>query len=300
MDHAKSDQLRPVKKNRIRKRTDGSTGTAKRHGAALRWHLFRGLRIPVFLMLACLTFASGTLRPAAAGEPAGCRGVSDSDSQYVVCTFDMRQNKHPADLRLFLAGADGKPYGSFAALADALKQRGEMLVFGMNAGMFQTDLRPVGLFVEAHRMIHRLNQRDGSGNFHLKPNGIFYFGRHSAGVMETSAFARSGLKPDYATQSGPMLVINGVIHPKIQVSGTSTKIRNGVGVRDGHIVIFAISEDPVTFYRFASLFRNALSCPNALYLDGSVSSLYAPALGRAGSLRLLGPIVGIVEKAARK
>ncbi len=297
MDHAKSDQLRPISKNPIGRQADGSTGAANRRDAALRWLLCRGVLIPVFFTFACLTLISGLLGEPAAAAPAGCRSISDGDSSYVVCTFDMRQNRRPAELRLFLAGGDSKPYGGLAALAEALKQRGELLVFGMNAGMFQTDLRPVGLFVEARRMIHRVNQRDGSGNFHLKPNGIFYFGGHTAGIMATSAFVRSGLKPEYATQSGPMLVINGAIHPKIQASGTSRKIRNGVGVRDGHLVIFAISEDPVTFYRFASLFRDRLSCPNALYLDGSVSSLYAPALGRAGGLRPLGPIVGVVEKA---
>ena len=94
-----------------------------------------------------------------------------------------------------------------------------------------------------------------------------------------------------------MLVIGGVLHPKIEASGTSEKIRNGVGVKDGHIVIFAISEEPVTFYEFATLFRDRLGCPDALYLDGSVSSLYAPAVGREDDLLPLGPIVGVVEKA---
>ena len=215
----------------------------------------------------------------------------------MVCAYDMRQNKHADELRLFLAGADAKPYGGFAALEADLKRRGEILLFGMNAGMYRDDLQPVGLYIEAGREFHAVNQRAGAGNFHLKPNGIFYFGGHSAGVMETAAFVKSGLKPEFATQSGPMLVINGVIHPRIQASGTSQKIRNGVGVRDGHIVIFVISQDPVTFYRFASLFRDQLDCANALYLDGSVSSLYAPGLGRADGLRLIGPIIGIVEKA---
>jgi uncharacterized protein YigE (DUF2233 family) len=224
--------------------------------------------------------------------------MTDDSAQYVVCSFDMRQNQHPAELRLFLAGADGKPYGGFAALAQALKQRNERLLFGMNAGMFQTDLRPVGLYVEAHHVFHRIDQRGGGGNFHMKPNGVFYFGDHSAAVMETSAFVRARLQPEYATQSGPMLVINGAIHPDIKPSGTSEKIRNGVGVRDGHLVFFVISQVPVTFYRFASLFRDRLACPNALYLDGSVSSLYAPSLGLTEQLRPIGPMIGIVEKAA--
>ena len=54
--------------------------------------------------------------------------------------------------------------------------------------------------------------------------------RYAIAVMETEAFAKSGRKPDFATQSGPMLVINGKIHPKFSETGTSAKVRNGVGV----------------------------------------------------------------------
>jgi uncharacterized protein YigE (DUF2233 family) len=237
------------------------------------------------------------LMPAPAiAAPAACQPLAEGESHYVVCTVDMHQNRLSAELRLFFAGPDGQPYGGFATLETDLRRHGEILLFGMNAGMYRPDLGPVGLYIEAGREIHAVNQRAGAGNFHLKPNGIFYFGERAAGVMETSAFVKSGLKPDYATQSGPMLVVNGMIHPKIRADGTSQKIRNGVGVRDGHIVIFAISEDPVTFYHFASLFRDRLACPNALYLDGSVSSLYAPGMGDVDGLRPLGPMVGVVEK----
>ncbi|MGP0060539.1 MAG: phosphodiester glycosidase family protein [Beijerinckiaceae bacterium] len=229
---------------------------------------------------------------AAVASAAPCEPLSDGVARYVVCTFDVTKVR----LRLFWADADGKPYGTFAALAEALKNRNERLSFAMNAGMFQPDFRPVGLYIEAGHEITKANTRAGPGNFHLKPNGVFYFDVHHAGVTETSAFLRSGQRPDYATQSGPLLVQGGVLHPKIEPSGTSEKIRNGVGVRDGHIVVFAISDEPVTFYRFASLFRDRLACPDALFLDGSISSLFAPALGRADGLLPFGPIVAVVEQ----
>lgn len=222
-----------------------------------------------------------------------CEKITEAERHYTICTFDARQ----ARLRLFLAGADGKPYGGFAAVANALKPQGVALAFAMNAGMFRPDYRPVGLYVEAGRQLSPANTRAGPGNFHMKPNGVFYFDAKAAGIMETGRFLKSGLKPEYATQSGPMLVIDGNLHPKIEASGTSEKIRNGVGVKDGHVVVFAISEEPVTFYSFATLFRDRLKCPDALYLDGSVSSLYEPASGRDDGLLPLGPIVGVIEKA---
>jgi uncharacterized protein YigE (DUF2233 family) len=93
-----------------------------------------------------------------------------------------------------------------------------------------------------------------------------------------------------------MLVINGRIHPKISQQGTSRKIRNGVGVQNPNTVVFAISNEPVTFYEFASLFRDVLNCPNALFLDGSISSLYAPQLNRKDGLLPIGPIIGVVAR----
>lgn len=230
---------------------------------------------------------------AIAAEP--CRAVEDMGSHYTVCTFDSRTDK----LRLFWRGADGTPYGGFDALASGLKQSGTTLTFAMNAGMYHEDRSPVGLYVEDGHQVTPANTRSGAGNFHLKPNGIFYFGRSGTGVMETERFLKAGINPDYATQSGPMLVINGAIHPKIEPTGTSEKLRNGVGVRDGHLVFFAISEEPVTFYKFASLFRDTLKCPNALFLDGSISSLYAPSLNRADRWMPMGPIVGVVENGGR-
>jgi uncharacterized protein YigE (DUF2233 family) len=101
---------------------------------------------------------------------------------------------------------------------------------------------------------------------------------------------------DYATQSGPMLVIDGRIHPRISENGPSRKIRNGVGVRDRHKALFAISDEPVTFGEFARLFRDELGCENALFLDGTISSLFAPSLGRDDGLLPLGPMIGALPR----
>ena len=72
-----------------------------------------------------------------------------------------------------------------------------------------------------------------------------------------------------------------------------------MGVPSPGIALFAISETPASFYEFASLFRDTLHCPDALYLDGTVSSLYAPELERSDHHVKLGPIVGVTIEAAR-
>ena len=139
-----------------------------------------------------------------------------------------------------------------------------------------------------------VNLNDGPGNFHMKPNGVFWLGRGTAGVTESGAYLGLGLDPVYATQSGPMLVIDGELHPDFSADGISRKRRNGVGVSD-EFVHFVISDTVVTFHEFASLFRDGLKTPDALFLDGQVSRLYAPELGRNEPGLDLGPIVGVVE-----
>lgn len=236
--------------------------------------------------LLCLVFLGG-----AGGARASCTPERFEGEDYTICRFDLRQDR----LRLFSLGPDGEPYGSFAALESALQGKGEELAFAMNAGMYGEDLKPIGLYVEEGRIARKANRRDGPGNFHLKPNGVFFIDGDRGGVMETEAYLASGLKPQFASQSGPMLVVDGNIHPKFSETGTSFQRRNGVGAPDSHTLIFAISEGWVNFHSFARLFRDHLNCPNALFLDGSISSLHAPELNRSDGFFPIGPIVALVK-----
>ena len=122
-----------------------------------------------------------------------------------------------------------------------------------------------------------VNTRSGPGNFHLKPNGVFFVAGDTLGVLETEAYLKQHLRPDLATQSGPMLVINGRLHPRFIHYSASRKRRSGVGTRDNHTTVFAVSDGEVSFQEFGRLFRDDLKCRNALFLDGgSVPSLYVP------------------------
>lgn len=229
---------------------------------------------------------------AAVADSAPCARISHAGRAYTVCLAEAGRDA----VRLFWKDDFGRAHGGFNGVSQALAKRGEKLAFAMNAGMYQKDLSPVGLYVEGGRELHKANTRPGPGNFHMKPNGVFYVGAQGAGVMETGQYLKARPAADYATQSGPMLVIDGKIHPKIRATGESEKVRNGVGVA-GSKIIFAISEEAVTFHDFASLFRDKYGCRNALFLDGSISSLYAPNLGRSDWLMPMGPIVGVVAKA---
>ncbi|OJY67832.1 MAG: hypothetical protein BGP09_22965 [Rhizobium sp. 60-20] len=241
------------------------------------------IRLMVILaVLACAATAS-------AGE--SCRKVQHLGNGYTVCSFDPASD----DIQIFQNDRSGRPYGSFRALENDLRQDRIYVRFAMNGGMYLDDQSPVGLFIENGREVKAINTNKGWGNFHLLPNGVFYLGSGEAGVMESKAFAASGIKPFYATQSGPMLVVDGKLHPSFLADSTSLKTRNGVGVTADGKVVFAISDGPVRFHDFATLFRDDLKCPNALFLDGSISSLDIPEWQRRDSLFPLGPIIAVTE-----
>ncbi len=219
---------------------------------------------------------------------ADCHDSDFDGASYTLCEVGLGE-----DLRLFHSGPDGV-YGSFAKLDDALAAQGTMLGFAMNAGMYHRDLAPVGLYVEQEREVTGLVTRDGPGNFGLLPNGVFCIG-DTFRVIESRRFKAESPACRFATQSGPMLVIEGALHPKLLPGSDSTYIRNGVGVsKDGTRAIFAISNDAVNFDSFARLFRDGLGLSDALYFDGNISRLYAPALNRHDRGFPMGPIVGTV------
>ena len=207
------------------------------------------------------------------------------------CRVDVRKEH----LQVFLRDDAGQPLKRFDPLAALLRRSGQNLVFAMNAGMFHPGFAPVGLCVVNGQTLAPLNLAPGIGNFFLKPNGVFCVSQGTARVVESSGFAGFKDPVALATQSGPLLVLAGRIHPAFNPGSTSRLFRNGVGVPSPDTAIFATSEDQVNLYEFAAFFRDGMHCPDALFLDGSVSSLYAPALKRNDFGMDLGPLIGVTE-----
>lgn len=222
----------------------------------------------------------------------GCETVSYNEANYTVCRVDAAQQ----EIRLFLNDPeDGRTLGTFGKVDQLLEKSGERLALAMNAGMYHSDRRPVGHYVENGEVQSPLVTADGPGNFGLLPNGVFCVNASTARVLESLRFERERPSCRFATQSGPMLVIDGALHPRFQQGSDSTFIRNGVGTSaDGRTVWFVISEQAVNFHSFASLFRDYLGTPQALYFDGNISRLYAPELDRHDRGFPMGPIVGVI------
>lgn len=218
--------------------------------------------------------------------------VEIANKRITVCQVDI----HKERLQLYNKDETGQPFKNFSSLDSWLQAHGHhTLVFAMNAGMYYQNLSAMGLFVTGGRQSVPLNTNHGNSNFFLKPNGVFAITAKGARIIESSVYPTLRERVILATQSGPLLVYNGKIHPVFRANSESRHYRNGVGVPSPYIAIFAISETPVNFYEFATLFRDILHCPNALYLDGSVSSLYSIKLQRNNFLRDLGPIIAVIK-----
>jgi uncharacterized protein YigE (DUF2233 family) len=224
--------------------------------------------------------------------PPGLQAVAFRGQDFLVRTVDT----HKEDLRLFWKDDQGNRLGDFGALEKYVQGKGERLVFACNAGMFEVGSKPVGLLVQDGVEQTPLNLDDGVGNFYLKPNGVFLINAKREALVVGSVSYTTLLTPvTWATQSGPLLVHGGDIHPDFIEDSKNRKIRNGVGVTRDGLAIFALSRTPVNFYDFAALFLTRLKCPNALFLDGDLSAFYVPGM-KDTIPNSLGPMFGVVEK----
>ncbi len=224
------------------------------------------------------------------GDP---HAVACHGHAYLVQVVDPKKD----DLRLYSQDASGRPLHNFTALEARVRADGARLLFAANAGMFQPDFSPVGLLVLNGNEVSPLNLADGAGNFFLKPNGVFALtDRHEAEIMESSSYTTFLPRVLWATQSGPLMVHRGEIHPDLIESSANVTIRSGVGVRKDGTVVFAISRGPVNFYDFAWFFLTRLRCPNALYLDGHISAFHFPGQPEKPGEHLFGPMFALVKQ----
>ena len=232
--------------------------------------------IVLFLFVfACIVFAKQT----------------HSEDAFISYTADVKKQ----NVSMYWKNDDNQPLKSLSVLKGWLDKKGDNLVFAMNGGMFITDNIPKGLFIQKQKLVTPLDIKTGEGNFYLQPNGVFYITTdYKAVVCKTGDFTDNG-KIKYATQSGPMLMIDGAINLVFKQGSANLQIRNGVGILPGGKVIFAMSKKEINFYDFADYFK-ALGCKNALYLDGYVSRAYLPEKKWMQTDGNFGVIIGVTVK----
>lgn len=259
--------------------------------AGLGWVTVRALRADA--VAAATRSAAGD---ASAGQVGRAERITFRGATYDVFEVDLDS----ARLDLYWRDGRGARLGSLGRLRREVESEGRRLVMGMNAGMFHPSFEPVGLYVERGRRLAELDLRGGRpGNFYLRPNGVLFVAAGQAGILESREFARRGPPESVslATQSGPLLVRDGAVHRAFSEGSALRNLRNGVGVLPGNRVVFAISNQPVNLFDFARLFRDRLGCRDALYLDGAISRMHLPALGRHDAGGNFGPMLAVTGPA---
>jgi uncharacterized protein YigE (DUF2233 family) len=204
-------------------------------------------------------------------------------------------NPTKQNIQFYWKNDSDENFGSIGNLKNWLVKTNKKLVFATNGGMYKQDNSPQGLYIENSKILAILDTSSGNGNFYLKPNGIFYLTKENVPVIckTTNFIYTENVK--FATQSGPMLVTEGQLHPSFIKGSTNINIRNGVGILPDSRIIFAMSKKEINFYDFASYFKS-IGCTNALYLDGYVSRTYLPQKKWVQTDGNFGVIIGICDK----
>lgn len=218
------------------------------------------------------------------------KNIKIDDERFITYTI----NPKKLNVEFYWKNEKGENFKNIENLKFWLKQRKKTLVFGTNGGMYRKNNSPQGLYIENKIQKAKVDTTNGNGNFYLKPNGVFYIKTDkTTNICLTNDFVNDG-KIKYATQSGPMLVINGKIHYAFKKNSTNLNVRNGVGVLPNNEIMFVMSKKEINFYEFAEYFKNN-GCKNALYLDGFVSRTYLPEKNWIQTDGDFGVIIGVTK-----
>ncbi|MGG9963144.1 phosphodiester glycosidase family protein [Ferruginibacter sp. SUN106] len=213
-----------------------------------------------------------------------------TDANFITYIVDAQKQ----NIKLYWKDEANKNFSSIQNLNQWVEKNNQKLLFAMNGGMYTTDGSPQGLYIENEKLLSPLDTASGDGNFYLKPNGVFYITTDNiAGICSSLNFIGKE-KIKYATQSGPLLLIDGEIHPAFQQGSPNVNTRNGVGILPDNKIVFILSKKPVSFFDFAKYFKS-LGCTNALYLDGLVSRAYLPEQNWIQTDGNFGVMIGVTE-----
>ncbi|WP_430866964.1 phosphodiester glycosidase family protein [Demequina aurantiaca] len=237
--------------------------------------------------------ASATSLPSSAAEPSQTSSAVDAQviehagNRYLVATLPLAD----WDVRV-----DWFPEDNGTMLRDLVSADPSIAV-ATNAGIFTEQLVPGGLLVSDGTEMVPLNLNEGGGNFHLMPNAVFaLFDDGSAGVVNSVDYDPAGV--EFATQSGPALLLDSEVHPEFNEGSANLAFRSGVGVSpDGETVYLAMSWSLTNFFDFATLFSDELGVENALYLDGDISDLWVDTMDEPGPFA--GPYAGVITARQR-
>lgn len=213
--------------------------------------------------------------------------------QYQIFIADL--DSHYIDLHLYNSAS------TINQVKTELESQNKSCLMITNAGMFTPTYEPEGLYVQNSTTLFKLDslQPDTNLNFYLQPNGVFFIDTANIPhIVTTRNYFKvaANSKPRIATQSGPMLVIDGKLHQAFKPNSENKYVRSGVGLLSNGKVVFACTVNGSNFYNFASVFKDVFGCANALFLDGAISLMYQPGISPQTTGGQFGPIISVTSK----
>ncbi len=208
-----------------------------------------------------------------------CQTIIFKKQKFDVCEFNPKKSK----IDFYTKDEKRNKLKNFKRLQAYLKRQKKKMTFAINGGIYDVGNIPMGLYIENGKQQSEIDKRKGRGLFYMKPNGVFVLYKDgTSAIMELAGYIEKGKKGNikYALQSGPMLCVEGKIHPKFGAKSKSKYLRSGVGLNKSGNLVFAITQKSTNLHTFAKLYQEKLNCKNALYLDGAICKMYAPSLKR--------------------
>lgn len=208
------------------------------------------------------------------------------------------------DVRMHLMNIQGIPYNRIEKVKEELESSGKVVWCIMNAGMFSPSREPQGLYVENGKVVKPIDPtpaRLQGPNFVLGaedfPNGILLVKNDGFEIIQSTEWSEYQDRNEvvYATQSGPMLMHDGVRNPTFREGSTNLNIRNGAGVTKEGYLVLAISNIPINLWDFSRFFRSQ-NCETSLYLDGAISRAFIPELELYELGGNFGPMISVTKK----
>jgi len=168
-------------------------------------------------------------------------------------------------IRIYWKDSTGVPFMTF----DRLRKEHPEAKFIINGGHFTHDYKPDGLYIENGKKLSRVKEiLNPKINLEIMPMGVFYLTNQGAFIKPLRGkFTQKDVM--YATQSSPMLVINGRINPALP--GGRHRMHSGVGILPDGNVYFACLDMELRFFARHFLEKG---CTQALCLNGDVSDVW--------------------------
>lgn len=169
-----------------------------------------------------------------------------------VFRIDLKKN----ELDLILAKNLSLAHASISEFAE--KSRALIV---LNGGFFDHNYHPLGLRISKKQVLNPLKRISWWGVFYIKNQKAYLSGQQQY---------LHNPRTQFAVQSGPRLLINGVI-PALK-PGLAERSALGITTQ-GKVIILVTENSPMTTTALANLMKSApLHCKDALNLDGGSSS----------------------------